>query len=282
MSELLVNVCQVAVAPLMCLLWALALLAHTVGRAVWRRRPRLPPKSILITGATSGIGEALAIEYAAPGVALALTGRNAAALAAVSATCEARGATVRTHTGDVTAREPLRSWIMAVDGAAPLDLVIANAGVTETTIGAEADLERAARSIFDVNVTGVFNTIFPALEGMRKRGTGQIALISSIAGYGALTGSAAYTASKAAVRVYGDALRAQLAREGIAVSVVCPGVSGSGRHSVSRSGRMPPCQAGGQHRRVASGHSFAAACSSPRSLSPIVGCLICRSLSSRL
>lgn len=131
---------------------------------------------------------------------------------------------VRTHVGDVTDRDALRTWILEVDEAAPLDLAIANAGVTETTSHTEADLERAARDIFAVNVDGVWNTIFPALVGMRRRGAGQIALVSSIAGYGALTGSAAYSASKAAVRVYGDSLRAQLHREGIAVTVICPGV----------------------------------------------------------
>lgn len=95
MGELLVNTLQVAVSPLVFLLWAVSLLAHAVGSLICPKRRRPAPRSILITGATSSIGEALAVEYAGPGVNLALTGRNATALATVKATAEARGATVR-------------------------------------------------------------------------------------------------------------------------------------------------------------------------------------------
>lgn len=67
---------------------------------------------------------------------------------------------------------------------------------------------------------GVFNTVFPALVGMQNRQSGQIVLMSSLAGYGALSGSAAYCGSKSAVRLWGESARMQLAREGIAVNVV--------------------------------------------------------------
>lgn len=179
---------------------------------------------MLITGATSGIGEALAIHYAQPGVTLALTGRNSAALQEVAETCKARGAAVLTKQSDVTERDALARWIREVDGTAPIDLVFANAGVTEATTKTIHDLEQAARQVFAVNVDGVFNTIFPVIPLMKSRGRGQLVLVSSLASLGALTGSAAYCASKAAIRVYGDGLRAHLAPSGIHVNVIMPGV----------------------------------------------------------
>jgi NAD(P)-dependent dehydrogenase (short-subunit alcohol dehydrogenase family) len=191
------------------------------------------PTSILITGATSGIGEALAIRYAKPGATIAISGRNAAALEATKAACEKKGAKVLAHRGDVTDKEALAAWIRTVDKQAPLDLVIANAGVTEATSGAagttgnvagsNAALEAAARAVMDINVTGVLNTIFPALEGMRTRGKGQVALVASLAGFGAISAFPSYSASKAAVRVLGEALRGQLYREGVRVNVITPG-----------------------------------------------------------
>ena len=180
----------------------------------------------MITGATSGIGEALAVAYAKPGVTLALTGRNEAALARVSQACESRGARILSKCSNVTDRAALAAWISSVDGAAPLDLVIANAGVTAETLGLAdpTQIEAATRGIFDANVTGVFNTIFPALDGMRARGSGHIAIMSSVASFAALGGvSAPYSASKAAVRYLGEGLRVMLAREGVRVSVICPG-----------------------------------------------------------
>ncbi|MEE9209918.1 MAG: SDR family NAD(P)-dependent oxidoreductase, partial [Kiloniellales bacterium] len=88
------------------------------------------PTSILITGASSGIGAALARVYAAPGVALALTGRDRGRLTGVAEACRAAGATPRAQALDVLDGDALAAWIAEVDAAAPLDLVIANAGVS--------------------------------------------------------------------------------------------------------------------------------------------------------
>ena len=182
-------------------------------------------QSILITGATSGIGEALAVHYAQPGVTLSLTGRNRQALQETERKCAAKGAKVYTKAIDVTDRDALSSWIHEVDQKDPIDMVFANAGVTENTTNTVNDLEAAARTVFDINVTGVFNTIFPVIPAMKERGYGQVVLLSSLASFGALNNSAAYCASKAAIRVYGDGLRTDLLRYGIHVNVVCPGVS---------------------------------------------------------
>ena len=182
------------------------------------------PRSILITGASSGIGAALALEYAAPGIRLALGGRDDARLRAVAADCRTRGAAVEATTVDVTDRTAMRDWIAAADAAAPLDLVVANAGISGGTGGLRhGEPEAQARAIFDTNLGGVLNTVHPAIDAMRPRRHGQIAVVASLAGFRGMPGAPAYSASKAAARTYGEALRGVLRPHGIAVSVVCPG-----------------------------------------------------------
>jgi len=173
--------------------------------------------SILITGASSGIGEALARACAGPGTVLALCGRDAPRLAAVIEACRNAGAEVTAQVLDVTDAPALRAWIEAVDNAAPLDLVIANAGISG------GDDEATVRRIFDVNLTGVLNTVHPALDRMLARGAGQIALVSSIAGNRGLPSAPAYSAAKAAVLAYGEGLRGRHARSGLRINVICPG-----------------------------------------------------------
>lgn len=184
--------------------------------------PCATPRSILITGASSGLGAALARAYAAPGVTLFLGGRDEARLAAVAGECRAAGATTEVQVGDVTAAPALAGWIVACDRVAPLDLVIANAGISAGTGGiVEGDAQ--TRTLFAVNGDGVVNTVLPAIELMRPRRRGQIALVSSLAGFRGLGGAPAYCATKAMVRVWGEGLRGALAGDGVGVSVICPG-----------------------------------------------------------
>ncbi len=180
------------------------------------------PKSILITGASSGIGAALARAYARPGVYLALSGRDQERLAAVAAACREAGAATATALIDVTERAPLARWVGEVDQAAALDLVIANAGISAGT-GRSGESDAQAREIMAVNLDGVVNTVLPALEVLRARRRGQVAIVSSLAAFRGFPGAPAYCASKAAVKVWGEALRGHLAAEGVGVSVVCPG-----------------------------------------------------------
>ena len=179
--------------------------------------------SIVITGASSGIGEALALEYAAPGVALALSGRDGERLRAVAESCRTRGAAVDAVALDVTDRAALADWLTRFDDAHPVDLLIANAGVSIDKDNSSLDDFSIVRRTLDVNVGGVLNTVEPLVGRMMARRRGQIAVVSSLAGYIGLPYSASYNASKAAVRVWGESIRYVLKKSGIGVSVICPG-----------------------------------------------------------
>lgn len=226
-------------------------------------------QNILITGATSGIGEALALYYAAnQAKTLFICGRNEDRLLIVQKKCEKLGALVYTKILDVTDREAIKAWIKECEKIAPLNLVIANAGV--------ATLEETPENIirtFDTNVNGVVNTVLPAIEVYKQReyalfnksgdkdssleqfirkmkkqkrafsmnpfrkkflgGIGcelyhedkkAIAIVSSIAGYHGMATCPSYSASKACVKAWGEALRIDLKRRyNINVSVICPG-----------------------------------------------------------
>lgn len=179
------------------------------------------PRTILITGASSGIGEALAHAYAGPEIFLALVGRDLARLSAVAEACRARGAEVVTCTTDVTHGAGLAAWLTTIDQQHPLDLVIANAGISGGTGNGESAAQ--TRQIMSVNVDGVFNTVLPLIPRMVARRRGQIALMSSLASFRGFPGAPAYCASKATVRIWGEGLRPDLARHGVGVSVICPG-----------------------------------------------------------
>jgi len=186
------------------------------------QQPWHDPRSILITGASSGIGAALAHAYAKPGRTLFLGGRDGARLEAVAAACRDRGAVVHAKAGDVCDRAAMAAWLAAADGLAPLDLVVANAG-TSAGSGGLGESEEQVRRIMAINVEGAMNTVLPVLPAMTRRGRGQIALVASLAGFRGVPGAPAYCASKAMLRVWGEGLRGELAPRGIGVSVVCPG-----------------------------------------------------------
>lgn len=182
------------------------------------------PRTILITGASSGIGEALAKEFAHPGIFLALSGRNRQRLEKVAEICRAQGADVSADIVDVADRDAMRKWIERIEEDHPLDLVIANAGIAGDSGGRGFALnESSTRDIFAINMAGVLNTLFPAIEPMRRRKRGQLALVSSIAGFRGLPSAPAYSASKVMVKAYGEALHGVLREDGIGVTVICPG-----------------------------------------------------------
>jgi short-subunit dehydrogenase len=175
--------------------------------------------SILITGASSGIGAAIAAHYAAPGIRLVLHGRDVGRLAGIAEACRTKGAAVETLSFDVVDRPACAAAIAAADATQPLDLVIANAGIG----GGGADSHDGALEVLGVNFGGVLNTLYPALAAMVPRGRGTVALVSSLASFRGLPGSAAYGASKAALRVYGEGLRSEYLRQGIRICTILPG-----------------------------------------------------------
>lgn len=184
------------------------------------------PSCILITGASSGLGAALADAYAAPGIRLLLTGRNLERLKNVSESCRAKGAEVETDVLDVTDSESMARWITEEDKDRPIDVVIANAGISAGTGGNgmfDGETAQQSRRIFEANMMGVLNTIHPALPLMAARGHGQIAIISSLASFRGIPGAPSYSGSKAAVKTYGEALRGAMQKSGVGVSVICPG-----------------------------------------------------------
>ena len=168
------------------------------------------PQHVLITGASSGIGAALARRLAAPGRRLTLLGRDPTRLAAVA---EGLAGMLETVSADVCDQTAMAEVIEAAFATAPVDLLIANAGIS----GGDP------RTLMAVNVQGILNTVEPALPSLRAQGHGQLAVMSSLAGFRGLPNAPAYCASKAAVRVYGEGLRARLRPHGIKVSVICPG-----------------------------------------------------------
>jgi len=180
--------------------------------------------TVVITGASSGIGKALALRYARGHCRLGLLGRNAERLGEVAEQCRELGAEVETATLDVRSRIDMERWLQSFDSRSPIDALIANAGIM-TGRPAQASLEPAAAgyAAMDINVLGVLNTVQPVLPRMLARQHGQIGIVSSLAAYAPLPDAPAYSAAKAAVLHYGLALRHQLQASGVHVSVICPG-----------------------------------------------------------
>jgi short-subunit dehydrogenase len=183
-------------------------------------------RTALITGASSGIGAALAVALAAPGVTLHLSGLNPARLEAVAQTCRGRGGIVTTTTLDVRDADAMAAWI---GGAGQLDLVVANAGISGRSGDGAAETADQARAIFETNLGGVLNTVLPAMVVMAEQlpgaggVRGRIAAIASIAAFVAAPDSAAYCASKAAVDSWIVASAPEARHRGIALTSICPG-----------------------------------------------------------
>jgi NADP-dependent 3-hydroxy acid dehydrogenase YdfG len=182
------------------------------------------PKTILITGASSGIGRALAFVYAGDGVSLSLIGRDRERLEGTAAAARAQGAEVSIGQLDVRDQVAMAHWIEAGDMRRPFDLVIANAGITTGLApGDIAEDPRAVRAIVGINLIGVLNTVEPLIAPMCARGAGQIAFIGSIAGIRGLPYAPSYCATKAAVHAYSESLRGRLEARGVRVSLIIPG-----------------------------------------------------------
>ena len=186
---------------------------------------------VVITGASSGIGEALARHYASPGAVLGLISRR-------PPVAELSG-TVVSYPVDITDAAALEQ--AAVDFVrrfgAP-DLVIANAGIGVGTLGEELADIAILRRVLEVNVTGLAATFAAFAPAMRQAGSGILAGIASVAGFRGLAGNGAYCASKAAAITWMESLRVELHGTGVAVVCICPGYVDTPMTRVNRF-RMP-------------------------------------------
>ena len=174
----------------------------------------------VITGASSGIGAALALASAREGARLFLCGRNRERLDEVVKSCCARGAEAEGTVLDVTDAAAVTSWIQGVAEKGPINRVFANAGVSTGIESAEN-----VRQTFQVNIGGTVNTVLAAIEVMKNapKTARQIYITASIAGYAPLAACPAYSATKSALKTWGLALRGHLKKTGIEVGVICPG-----------------------------------------------------------
>ena len=180
-------------------------------------------KNILITGASSGIGESLALYYAKQPETenIFICGRNEERLNKVKNACEKISkAKIHAKIIDVSNKDDVENWINEAESTAYLNLVFANAGVATTQ-----EISTNIFNTFNINVMGVINTISPTVEIYKKRKDKDkiIAITSSIAGYHGLPACPSYSASKACVKAYGEALRLHLLEHNIQVNTICPG-----------------------------------------------------------
>jgi short-subunit dehydrogenase len=179
------------------------------------------PLRVVITGASSGIGKALAHEYARRGATLALIARRGDLLAQLGGTLAVRS---YTYVADVLDGRALAAAAADFIGRVGCpDVVIANAGVSAGTLTGKPQDNPVFEEILAVNVIGMMLSFQPFVEPMKARKHGTLAGIASIAGFRGLPGAAAYSASKAAAISYLESLRVELAGSGVSVVTICPG-----------------------------------------------------------
>ena len=184
---------------------------------------RFKDKVAVITGASSGIGWAVAKTLAAQECRVGLVARRRDKLETLAAEIRQAGGTCAVAVADVAQREPTLQAIHDLEQElGPIDLLLANAGVGAPTLLNPLNIDQVEQ-MFRVNFFGVVYAIEAALPGMLKRGQGHVAAVSSLAAYKGLPGESAYCASKAAVNTYMEGLRIQLRPRNIAVTTICPG-----------------------------------------------------------
>lgn len=176
---------------------------------------------VFLTGASSGIGEALARHYAAGGATLGLLARRGDLLRGLKDCLAAPGEIYPCDVRDLDAVSAAANDFMAKFGVP--DLVIGNAGVSFGTLTEHAEDAAVFREVLDINVMGLVNTFHPFVRPMRERGRGTLAGIASVAGLRGLPGATAYSASKAAAIRYLEGLRVELRSSGVRVTTLCPG-----------------------------------------------------------
>ena len=177
---------------------------------------------VFLTGASSGIGEALARHYAAQGATLGLFARREAELARIASALAP--ASIATYPGDVRDAAALaRAGADFIARFGVPDVVVANAGISRGVLTGEAIDLPVFKDVFDTNVQGMVQTFQPFVAAMVEARRGTLVGVASVAGFRGLPGSGAYSASKAAATTYLESLRVELAGSGVAVVTICPG-----------------------------------------------------------
>lgn len=179
---------------------------------------RFNGKNIWVTGASSGIGEAIAVAFSREGAKVILSARNVAELERVRASCDDPPRHVVLPL-DLTDEASIRR---AAEQAGDVDVVVHSGGVSQRSLAMETGLA-VERAIMDLNFFGTVALTKAVLPRMIARKSGHIVPVSSVVGYVGTPLRSAYSASKHALHGYFDSLRAELAKDGIAVTIVCPG-----------------------------------------------------------
>ncbi len=182
-------------------------------------------KIVLLTGASSGIGAALAVHIAREKAgAVCLLARRKEELERVAKLCEEAGTPARTFPCDVTDAAAVRSAADAIRGEfGRIDTMIANAGIAGRTDRDKYFLPNVVEKVIDINLMGAVNSIAAVMPEMLERGSGHLVAVSSLAGFRGLPRSAAYSASKAAMTAYFESIRLDVLHCGLDVSIIQPG-----------------------------------------------------------
>ena len=179
---------------------------------------------VLLTGASSGIGEALALALANRGATLGLLARREDMLRDLAQRCDDAGGRSRVFPADVTDPDSVQSAADALRKEfGHIDVLIANAGVGGNNAETRALHPAAVKSVIDINLLGAANSVYAVLPHMLERGSGQLVAISSLAGFRGLPKSAAYSASKAGMTAFFESVRLDVADKGIDVTIIQPG-----------------------------------------------------------
>jgi len=180
-------------------------------------------QKVFITGASSGIGEYVAYEYAKAGAIIGLSARRKELLNNVADKCTELGGKTMVFGVDVSDQKSTKDAIDEfINQAKGIDIVIANAGIS-----GRVDLENGnsdeINKMFSINILGVSNTVLPAIPKMVEQKSGRVVVVSSIAGFRALPGRSGYSASKIAVRFMNNSWRYSFNKHNISFTTICPG-----------------------------------------------------------
>ena len=178
-------------------------------------------KRVFITGASSGIGAALALFYAKQGAQVALLGRRHAALLAVQQGLP--GHDHRIYAVDVRDRQALHAAAFDFLADGPVDVVVASAGISAGTLTEELEDFDVFDAIIATNLNATVATFEPFLKAMKQIGRGRLVGVASVAAVRGAPGAGAYSASKAGVRAYCESLRVELRQTGVKVVTITPG-----------------------------------------------------------